>query len=204
MHKNLLVVTIMLFSISAKAQNYREAYYFNGSGQKISGLISMSPTDNRIHFKQNKDASSEKIKIENIKSVVLIGLINDSLTVLNDGKKDNKKYFSHFLLASPNTRFYIKYRIYNSGGVPTLTYTGLNTYRWTTSRSYYGTAEITMYGDGNTTYELRKSNYVEVLSKAFADVPELAQAIQNKEFKFRDLNKIFIQYKQKSSFRESN
>jgi hypothetical protein len=204
MHKNLLVVIIILFSISAKAQDYREAYYFNSSGQNISGLISMSPTDNRIRFKKNKDASSEKIKIEDIKSVVLIGLINDSLTVLNEGKKDNKKYFSHFLLASPNTRFYIKYREYNNGGVPTMTNTGLNTYRLTTSHSYYGTAEINMYEEGNTTYELSKSNYIEVLSKAFADVPELAQAIQNKEFKFKDLNKIFIQYKQKTSFRESN
>lgn len=204
MRKNLLIAVIMLFSIAAKAQPYREGYYYSSSGQKISGLISMTPSDTKIHFKQNKDARSEKIKIEDIKAIVLIGLINDSLTVLNEGKKDNDKYFSKFFLASPNTRFYLKYQAYHGGGMPTLTTTGLNTYRWTTSRSYYGTAEITMYEDGDTTYELTKKNYIEVLSKAFADVPELARAIQNKEFKFRELNKIFIQYKQKSSFRDSN
>ena len=45
-----------------------------------------------------------------------------------------------------------------------------------------------------TTLQLRRSNYKELLIKAFADYPELAQKIQNKELRFGELNEIIRRY----------
>jgi hypothetical protein len=52
-----------------------------------------------------------------------------------------------------------------------------------------------MYKDGNTTYELTRGNYIDVLSKAFADVPEFVKRVRHREFKFRELSQIFEQYR---------
>ena len=58
-----------------------------------------------------------------------------------------------------------------------------------------------MYQEGNTTYELTKSNYIDVLSKAFADVPDLVKDIQNKKYKFKQLGDIFYKYQTQTTFK---
>jgi Ran GTPase-activating protein (RanGAP) involved in mRNA processing and transport len=58
---------------------------------------------------------------------------------------------------------------------------------------------IPLYLDGNTTREVTKANYIDVLSKALADDVALVQKIQNKGFKFKELDDIVDEYKQEST-----
>lgn len=208
----LLILIVLLVSCQSNAQSskeYQDGYYYDLSGQKITGLVIFAPSWDYIRFKSNSDAHVEKIKIENITAVgssMRIGI--DSLTVLTEDDKESKRYFAHFILATPTTRLYYKYISYSGGGGgPTMTIVPANTnpngtsIRWTNTNSYNysGSYKFTMYQDGNTTYRLTKSNYIEVLSKAFADVPDLVKRIQNGEFKFKQLDDIITQYKQENT-----
>jgi hypothetical protein len=215
MYKACFVLLSLLLCISSKAQIFKEYHdgsYYTLAGQKVTGIISVLLYKDRIFFKADKDASSEKIMINDIKAIIISYPDADSLTVLTEDNKDDKKYFAKFLFATPTTRFYYKFREHNVGGAPTMTIGGApnssagsqpafhNTYTWSHSASYSGTMQIPMYLDGNSTHELTKKNYVEVLSKALADVPDLVQKIQNNEFKFKELDEIFDEYKQQSTY----
>lgn len=211
MRKTILIFIALFISCATQAQifkTYKEGYYYNTSGQKVTGVISFLPYKDHIFFKPDKDGSSEKIHIEDITAVVISRPMHDSLTVMTEENKENKKYFAKFLFASHTTKFYHKFRAYSSGGTPTMGLQAVpnmgstgsqpafhNNIVWSTSPSYSGTMQIAMYQEGNTTYEITKNNFIEVLSKAFADAPDLVQRIQNKEFKFKNLDNIFVEYK---------
>ncbi|HVW13331.1 MAG TPA: hypothetical protein VHB54_05910 [Mucilaginibacter sp.] len=197
-------------------KTYKPGWYYDNSGQKISGLIDFIPYRDRIYFKKDRNASSEKISIKDIKAVVIPhedingSQVPDSLTVLTEDNKEDKKYFAKFFCTSPTNRFYYKFRVYSSGGTPNMTSitrstaanpTPTSTITWRNSPSYSGTMQLIMYQDGDSTFELTKKNYVDVLSKAFADVPDLVLKIQDKEFKFKNVNQIFQQYKSQTSYK---
>jgi hypothetical protein len=223
MRKILFILIALFVSYHAKAQwfkTYNAGYYYNTSGQRISGIISFQPYFDLIYFKTNKDARSEKIKIKEIGSVVVKygGLTGtDSLTVLTEDDKEKKRYFGEFLFATPTIRFYHKFLKTSSGGPQLTQSVTINSsargsqpsfspsFRVTNSPYYSSTRQLTMYQDanGNSTFELTKKNYIEVLSKAFADVPDLVQKIQNKEFKFKLLNEMMNWYRNKSQYKSN-
>jgi hypothetical protein len=210
--RGILLFFIALFiCYSANAQSskdYRDGYYYSLSNQKITGLIIFEPSWDYIRFKPNSDANAEKIKIKDISAVgtsMRVGI--DSLTVLTEDNKENKRYFAHFILATPTTRLYYKYITYGGGGGgPNMTIRPANmnangtTIGWSNSNAsnYAGLSKFVMYQNGNTTYKLTKSNYIEILSKAFADVPDLVKRLQNEDFKFKQLDEIIREYKSKN------
>jgi hypothetical protein len=199
----LFILFAVFSSYVAKAQwPFVKGFYYTSGDQKISGLINFSPSKRYISIKADKDSKAKKIDIKDIDSIVMMygGLTgNDTLIVLNEDNNANKRYFAKFLFASPVTRFYNQFFEYSGGGEMTPTRIGLSDrVRMTYSSTYYGRGEILMYQDGNTTHEVTKKNYIEVLSKAFADFPELTQRIQNKNYKYKELGKIFYHYKIKS------
>ena len=214
MRRFLIFLVVLLFAASAKAQPYVKGYYYNISGQKISGLIKFMPNWDYIHIKADQNASSDKVKIKDISSIVMMygGLTGtDSLTVLTEDNKENKRYFAKFHFATPVTKFYSKFESVSSGGAPSMSTlsnvpssTGGGSHsitHWSNSSVYYGTEQLTMYSDGNTTHELTKKNYIEVLSKAFADVPDVVQQIQSNKYKFKQLGDIIIQYQSQSNYK---
>jgi hypothetical protein len=188
MKRIILLLLFLMLKITVFGQflkSYKPGYYYNNSGEKITGLISVFPYDTRIVFKKTKDSSSRKIKIAELKAVVIVNSVNDSLCVMTEDGKDDEKYFAQLDLTTPTMKFYNKFYEFNVGGVPTMTtgavantgFTGSqpafhNTYKWTSS-SYGATLRYIMFGDGNTTHKLTKENYIEVMGKAFADCTEL-------------------------------
>lgn len=209
MHRILLILLSLLIYTTGKSQpakSYKEGYYYNLNGQKIAGLISFKPADNRIHFKTDRDARAEKILIGEIKAVVLTEGETDSLVVLSEEGKENKKYFGKLLAATPTTKFYDKFYFYNGGGMnmtivgmPTTNSTGSqpayhDTMVWKNSPGYSGMLTIVMYDDGYTTYPLTHKNYTDVLSKAFANSPEIVQEIQSGKVKFRNIQEKLIDF----------
>jgi len=209
MRKSFLLLICLFFCISSKAQfrSYHAGSYYTTSGQKISGLIDFRASRDRIFFKADKGASSEKILIAEIKAVVLTEPDIDSVTVVTENNKENKRYFAKFITETKAMRFYYKFRQFNTGGVPEMTTrpspnpnaggsqpSFINQIHWSNSPNYSGVMTIVMYQDGETTYELTKKNYVEILSKAFADIPDLMREIQSKEFKFKNVNNMLTGY----------
>ena len=206
MHKAFLLLIGVLFCVPAKAQRantYKDGYYYTNSGQKISGLISFNPYEDRIHFKSNESAKSEKIVITDIKTMIISGPEADSLIVLSEDNKENKKYFAKFIVGTPTRRFYYKFHMHISGGGPTMTIGGAadnssqgyhNTYTWSNPSGYSNTVKYLMYQDGDTTYELTKKNYIEILSNAFTDIPDFLHEVQSKGFKFKNVDGMLSRY----------
>jgi hypothetical protein len=213
MRKTSLILLFSLLVLSADAQlfkTYNPGYYVDKDGNKITGVLSFNVCDNKFLYKPDAGGSSQKIKIEDVRAVVT-ALPSDSLTVMTEDGKDNKRYFAHLLIATTNTNFYYKYQFMHWGPGPTMSTTTTpilgatgssprfrNNMIFTSPVPYQQTKQILMYQDGNTTFELTKSNFVVVLSKAFADMPELAHRIQSKEFPFKKLDEIFDLYIKKT------
>jgi hypothetical protein len=218
MRKFLFILMILAISsrIYAQQSEYLEGYYYNTSGQKITGLLKFSPAWSLLHFKANKEASSEKIRIKDISSVVMLTDVppgKDSLAVLTEDNKSSKLYFGKLMQETPVTKFYYKYYEIHSGGMPSMTsYNVPNSTNngshsithWSVSAIYSGTGRMIMYQDGNTTYELTKKNFFDIITKAFADQPFLVQQIQSKRDTYKDLNDIFERYRRQRDFDASN
>jgi hypothetical protein len=214
MYKFLLLIFSIALTLPAKAQifkTYRPGHYYDNSGKKIIGLMDFNPYSYRFFFKPDANGSSEKIKIDQVSAVV--ARRGDSLTVMTEDNKPNKKYFAKFWMATPTMRFYYKYKFIPGPGpsmsIVTSPVSGArgssqslsNTLTWQQSSSLYpSTKMIPMYQEGNTTFEITKSNFIEVLSKAFADVPDVVKRIQNKELKFKNLEETFSEYRNKTQY----
>jgi len=199
----IILLFSIIFSISwhANAQifkAYNEGYYYDNAGQKISGLINFEPYKDQIRFKTDKDADSKKIDIQDIRSIVMLSPYKDSLTVMTQDGKENKKYFARYRFETPTMRFYDKFILYNVGGSQLTTRYGPNgssSTGWKMSPMYSNTANMVMYLEGGTTYQLTQKNYIEVLSKACADVPEFVQQLQKKRFRSLSFSEMFDEYR---------
>ena len=211
-----MILIALCVANQIKAQNFYKGIYYNNNGQGTPGLIEIMPGRDYIKWKTDEKGHTEKIDISGINAVVityseLAG--PDSLVVLTEDSKETKRYFAKFRFATPNTRFYSKLEVVSFGGGPTMTTlsnvpnstnNGVHSItRWSNSPGYTGTEQVIMYSDGNTTHELTKGNYIEVLSKAFADAPELVKQIQNKEYKFKHLGDIINYYRNHTSYNTS-
>ncbi len=214
MRKTLLLTIMFLSILSAKAQvtirsgvvsfeSFREGYYYDKDGQRIIGLIKFVPYLTKIVFKTDKDAKKQNVDIDDIKAVVVKGWMSDSVIVLTKDNKDRKRYFAKPLSLINTARFYLKFESKNGTSPPDIKIGGVansnspgfhNTYTTVPGQSFTTNKRLIMYQDGNTTYELKKGNYIEVLSKAFAEYPDLVKQIQNKEYKFKDIEAILVKY----------
>ncbi|QNR87012.1 hypothetical protein H9N25_11820 [Pedobacter riviphilus] len=202
------IILILLCSISFNAQSQADKYfkpasYYDLHGTKRSGLIAHHPLVKYITFKSNAASKKQKIKIDSVSSL----LINeDSLVVLNYGREKLEKHYCSLIAVTPVRKFFCYYTVSYStssmmghiGPSPSNNYTNTPT-----STSFIsGQMAIYIYQDGDTTYPLRRGNYKEILTEAFADFPELVKKIQDKEIKYNDIDVMFKQYnaykKQKS------
>jgi hypothetical protein len=202
MRKTLLLILILFINTITRAQGFVPAHYYDLIWKKISGLIRFDASDDRILFKSDQNSKPEKVSIKDISAVVILN--SDSLVVMTRDNNPHKRYFAKPYTQTATMSFFYRYESASFGGapqlttmsnVPSATSNAVHTVsRWSTSpvRSYSSTQ--IMYWDNNTTYELTKHNYIEVLTKAFADAPKLVKRLQSKEFKFYDVNKIFKAY----------
>jgi hypothetical protein len=194
MYKILVVPLLLLLCISSNAQStfITPGSYYTTSGHRITGIIMLEAYHGYLYFKQGDRGSRVKVDIDTLKAVMLPAEA-DSLVVVTEDGKNNRKYFGKFLFATPTTTFFYKFRQLNYDGIKW----GVNDGEKTLGQTE--TKFIPMYLDGNTTRQLTRGNFVDVLSLALADDAALVQKIQNKELKFHDLDTIFDEYKQEST-----
>jgi hypothetical protein len=197
MRYTITLILLCFISLNAQAQAakyFKPASYYDLHGAKRSGLIVYHPLLRYIVFKNDADAKKQ-IKIDSVSSL----LINeDSLVALNYGKEKLEKHFCSLIAVTPVRKFFCYYTVSYStssmmghiGPSPSNNYTNTPT----TTSFISGQMAIYIYQDGDTTYPLRRGNYKEILTEAFADFPELVKKIQDKEIKYNDIDVMFKQY----------
>ena len=212
------------FIFSVKAQNpdrsFHPGCYYDTSGNKYTGLIHFGrpfgdPLYKRIDFKTNDSAKKQKINVAAIKSVI-IQHESQQDTILTLFQTDtstfvSEPYFGQLVLTTPNTKIYSRQVVItqNSGGGMMIG--GTPGYNLSTPHgSVYiagtpATMAMGVYGEdtyteymyifyGILTDVIDKGNYKKVLTKAFADDPDLVKRIQSKELKFGDIYQIIEAY----------
>ena len=219
----LVLLVTCLCSVKSKAQlpkNYQQGCYYDTSGVKHIGLIDFNVSFgnfyDKINFKKDDSAKNQKVPVAAIKSV-LIDSEPDTIHVYTEwdtATYERTQYFGQLCTSTPSTRIYsrvhLKYKangvdVYSVGspgihmkspvgavniaGTPSTT-THYGPYGTTTNAEIQYLYEI----DGGLTLPLYRSNYKEVLTKAFADDPELVAKIKNKTLKFPDLKEMIEQY----------
>ncbi|WP_421939102.1 hypothetical protein [Pedobacter sp.] len=178
--------------------------YYDLQGIKHTGLVYFTPLSATLRFKEKEEDKVQKIDISLLKAIVVSGS-KDSLVVLSYEGKAEKRYLGKLIATSPGRKFFCKYEPVG-GGSPMMSIGATanpgargsspsfsNTYTWS-SRNYYGLKTVYMYEEGSTTYELKRGNYVEILSRDLSDKPELVKQIVSKKLRYGDLGKIFSAY----------
>lgn len=220
MRNSIILSVLVLLCINAKAQSSKDfkfGHYYNLKGEKISGFLYCPPNLTSLVFKQDNETPKEIISLDNVSSVVLAAN-NDSLVVKTQDNKASKKYLATQVASTPGRNFFCKYSVYTTAGSQSMSMSAAPTMTASSGRGIYSNAnsfsstsgvtgidETYLYEEGNTTYELTKKNYIDILSKAFADNPVLIKQFQSKYLGFKDLGLIFKKYNEdkKSSSKKS-
>jgi hypothetical protein len=218
----IIFLFICLFKVESKAQHirkYQAGCYYDTAGIKHTGLIDFGvgvavSTYNKLNFKTNDSASNQKIPISVIKSVIIQGASRrDTIfvyTEMDTTRFERTQYFGQLCISTPNMRIYSRqllksqnngawsmgtpgYNMKTPGG--TVHIAGApSTYFGSYGSSEYSVTQYMYEIDGSLTVPIYRSNYKEVLSKAFADDPELVAKIKNKSLKFGDIEEIMSLY----------
>ncbi|WP_443938781.1 hypothetical protein [Pedobacter sp. MW01-1-1] len=198
MRCTLVLSLLLLFVLNAKSQSNKRfisGHYYNIKGEKVTGLIFLLPPANNIYFRKDEKAKKNKVNIDSISSVVTD---NDSLVVRTFDNKEGRKRFCRLVATSPVRKIYVYYVVQNNRGASFMKVTGSGTATnlgWSNSAySYSKFLACYAYQDGNTTYELKRSNYIKILTDAFTDFPELVERIKTKDIKYNEIGKAFILY----------
>ena len=205
---NLLIV-LVIFSITVQAQEARDfkyGHYYTTNGQKLDGFLYVPSSLNSIVYRRDNETEKQIIALDKIQSVVLSGG-RDSLVVKTENNKLNKLYLGSLAALTPTIKFFRKFNISTTAGsgsvsmsaAPTMHASGgrpifSNTNSFSNSGGKTSIDETFMYEEGNTTYELTKKNYIDILSKAFSDNQVLSKQFQSKYLGFDDLAMIFQKY----------
>src|SRR5215469_17126700 len=98
----LLVAIFICINVSAQSNGFGRGYYYDSNNQKNVGFLQLNPVADYLKFKKDSIGKAKKIKIAEIKSVVVE---NDSLVVLQEGNSKSNRYFGKLIVTTPNTSF---------------------------------------------------------------------------------------------------
>ncbi|WP_316832289.1 hypothetical protein [Pedobacter aquatilis] len=208
--RNSIILFLLIFTgVNAKGQSakdYKFGHYYTKKGDKISGFLYCSSNLNSLVYKQDSETPQQTINLDDVQSVVLASS-NDSLVVKTQDNKSGKKYLATQVASTPEMNFFCKYTVYTTAGSQSMSMSAAPTMAASSGRGIYtntnsfssasgvtGVDEAYFYEAGDTTYELTKKNYIDILSKAFADNPVLIKQLQSKYLGFNDLGLIFKKY----------
>lgn len=214
MRKSIILLFLVFMGIGASAQSikdFRYGHYYTLENKKVDGFLYCPPTLNSVIFKQDNETEQITIGLDKIRAIVLANS-KDSLIVKTEGGKEKRKYLATLVASTPTRNFFCKYRVYSTIGSQSMSMSAAPTMYESGGRGLYGNAgsfsstsgvtsveETYFYEDGNSTYQLTKKNYIDVLSKSFADNPVLIKQFQSNYLGFNDLGLIFKKYTEDNS-----
>jgi len=217
----LLSLLSCCFTLHAQVhfRTYNPGRYYDRNGVKHTGFIDFGNNfwgTVKINFREGTDtAANQKIDIADIRSLVVMhqpdtayapGTINiakqmvvDSFVVVQENNENSfdpkatDTRLCKFVTDAVNAKIYSRNVKKSAGGFGMgIGSIGAVSMSMGVSMSYTDTLYL-CEAEGKT-LQLRRSNYKELLARAFADDPDLVQKIQTKQLRFGELNEIIRRY----------
>jgi len=208
------------FTLQAQVhfRSYSPGRYYDRNGVKHIGFIDFGNNfwgTVKINFREGVDtAANQKISISDITALVVMhkpdtayapGTLNlakqmviDSFVVIQENVEGlvsptTDTRLCKFVVAAANAKIYSR-NVKKSAGGFGMGIGSIGAVSMAVGANISYTDTVYLCEEDGKTLQLRRSNYKELLIKAFADYPELAQKIQNKELRFGELNEIIRRY----------
>jgi hypothetical protein len=216
----ILLFLISCFTLQAQVhlRHYSPGRYYDRAGVKHTGFIDFGNNfwgTVKINFREGTDtAANQKISISDIKALVVMhepdtayapGTLNaakqmvaDSFVVIQENvdfpePTSTDTRLCKFVIEGVNAKIYSRNVQKSTGGFGMgVGSIGVVSMAVGASMSYTDT--LYLCEEDGKILEIRRSNYKELLIKAFADYPDLVQKIQTKQLKFGQLKEIIKMY----------
>ena len=220
---SLLLLLLLLssgFALQAQIRfrHYQPGCYYDRAGAKHIGFIDFGANfwgTVKINFREGTDtAVNQKIGISDLKAVVIThppdtayppGTLNmakqmvvDSFVVIQENSYASdpaatEARLCKFVTAAVNAKIYSR-NVKKSGGGFGMGVGSFGVVSMAVGASVQYTDTVYLCEAEGKVLQLRRSNYKELLAKAFADDPDLVQKIQTKALRFGELNEIIRRY----------
>jgi hypothetical protein len=222
--RTILILLLLLsssFALQAQIRfrHYQPGCYYDKAGVKHIGFIDFGANfwgTTKINFREGTDtAANQKIGLSDLKAVVIShepdtayapGTINiakqmvvDSFVVIQENNeispdpKATDARLCKFVTDAVNAKIYSR-NVKKSGGGFGMGIGSFGAVSMAVGASIQYTDTLYLCEAEGKTLQLRRSNYKELLAKAFADDPDLVQKIQTKQLRFGELNEIIRRY----------
>ena len=206
MRSLIVIFLIFISTLSASAQLFGKKWVdgklYHISGEVFTGQISWSPPQksgyredgDEIYYRNNPE--SERIPIP-AEKIVSFTMGNDSFVVSHNQDLRNTPFLNVRLNTSIKIYTSLTYRqglplmlaTGGGGGAVGVAIAGTTTIGGGTRKTYY-------YGtDADNVTKLDKKKFLEVMSNVMADKPEVVAKIQDKTFKYGDLDDLITFYR---------
>jgi len=223
-HLLFVILFILSSCFVLKAQvhfrHYTPGHYYDHSGVKHTGFIDFGRNvwgSVKINFKDDSiTAANQRIDISDIRSIVVTRrpdtadaapgnsklaidkMVIDSFIVVQEtvetpDSTTTDTRLCKFVTSAVNAKIYSR-NVQRSGGGFGMGVGAIGAVSIVAGASISYTDTLYLCEADGKTLQIRRSNYKQLLAKAFADYPDLVQKIQNKELKFGDLGDIIRRY----------
>ncbi len=196
-----LCMTVFLFTF-AKAQfmgfghNWVPGYFYDLNGKKNMGLLAdyikerslFDGPDKFFLYKKDKDADKIKELAKNVRSFVVE---KDSFVVSNSDILEETPFLDVAIdhpLKLYATRLPRHVSVMGPVGAvgPILLSAGVS-FSYTTNKYYFGTSPDSITA-------LSRKNFIEIMSKIMADKPEIVGKIQDRTYRYSDIDDLLVLY----------
>ena len=220
----LVLLSVLLSGFALHAQvhfrHYQPGRYYDRSGVKHTGFIDFGANvwgTVKINFKEDSlAADNQKIDISAIQSLVMLHpadtaglgpgapnaarnqMVIDSFVVVQENayasdSTATEARLCKFITAAVNAKIFSR-NVQKSGGGFGMGIGSIGALSMAAGVSVSYTDTLYLCEAGGKTLQIKRNNYKQLLTKAFADYPDLVQKIQTKELRFGELNEISRRY----------
>jgi len=205
---------IFFLAFGAQAAKFEQGYYYDINGQKVEGLINRNPggkgpikDEGFITFKEDEKAQKQNLSASMIHGFV-IGV--DSFTVAraprNGDWSKNELDFVRVLVDGSLKLYAVSAGGGGGSGFSPGISTGIGVGGGLASGVGLslgsnlfggGSHPVYYYGAGPASItQLKKDNFIDVMSEVLGDEPEAVEKVKNKTYKMGDMDKLIAYYNQ--------
>jgi len=191
-----LLLILLFFVDIANAQKWQPGYFYDNDGNKNVGFIAnyindeyiRDPNQKSFLFKAGPNDNYSKIFAGNITSFVVA---QDSF-VVSDSRILNETPFLQVATNGPLKLYIARLpRHTPEFGLGTqigfLSIGGATSFPYTKNKYYYG-------NNPDNITELTRKDFIDVMSRVMADKPEVVKKIQDKDYRYGDMNDLLVYY----------
>jgi len=190
MQNSVLLFFFLFFGLTAKSQVFERGFYVDNSGAKFDGEIkydfreSHKPVSKELQYFTFKSSATKPVRL-NADEVQYFVISGEKYL----SKGGSSTVFVHEVFSGP-VKVYAQYkmartagRFYNSNGL------------FINSSSSKVTADYTFGDNPDDAAEVNKGNFVEVMTKATTDVPQIGQLLKDGMYTLKNVDEMIAMYR---------